>query len=255
MTTISLTAPRSWEDLTQKQLEFVSKCYLKKLTREEFLSICFLKFTNCQLCWRANKWQGIKRIFYLKHKRNKFSLTAEEFGSFCERLAFLVDSIGLTTAPKIGKLIAPNYQLYEVTLDEYLIADTHYLAYSATEKDEHLSKMIATLWRPANTSFNEDNIERRARKLRLKPEVKKAIYIWYSGVKAWLKEKYPLVFTNPDSASDIPGDERIMGLLRMLNGGKPQDNPEVLKTQIHEILFELNQRIEENQKQKRYATK
>lgn len=248
MNTIALTAPGSWQELRPEQVVFVAKQYLSQVSRPELLTRSLLHFTGVTLLKRypaVDENEGER--FEFKKGKVRFSLSAETLRGLSEQLAYLTDTIGLMPCPtSIAGYPCPEYRLYNHTLEEYLMADAYYLAFSREKTIEALHRLTAVLYRAQATPYRDVDLELRARRLRRAPlPLLYGVYLWYTGFKAWLRDKYPLLFSPSDEqGTDTSPDERIFGLLETLNEGKPQDNDRILKTHVHEVLYSLQAKIE-----------
>jgi hypothetical protein len=68
-----------------------------------------------------------------------------------------------------------------------------------------------------------------------------ALTIWWNGVKLFLKGKYPYVFQDSDSISIGKTQAEILqDILSCMNGDRPQENENILKSNAHDVLFTLN---------------
>lgn len=101
------------------------------------------------------------------------------------------------------RLYGPADALTNATFLEYMHAQTHFCEYSKTKNEEHLNKMIATLYRPSRSflckwlpnyngekrvKYNEYQVEKRAAKIaRLPIEVRYGIYLFFKGVEEFLQ--------------------------------------------------------------------
>jgi len=272
---IDLKVPAGWHELTPEQVVYVAKLYNLKLERAEFLSFAFIKFSGIKVfhvlnipffkyfrftkfalwlertLFKYNMQIEDTEDFWFSYNGQKFSLNTEAFRFFCEKLNFLTDKIHIMNPPKKLKgFHGPGSMAMDITLEEYLTADIYYLNVSRNEslKMEMICKMIAVLWRKKGETYYDGIVEKRYKKfLKLNPAVLTAVYQWWTGLKIWLKEQYPLALT-PGTGENSSQAEMIFGLLNVFNGGKPQDNESLYKTKAHNILWELNKKIENSKK-------
>jgi hypothetical protein len=210
-----------------------------------------LNFTGLRLLQKSpiqNKDGQICYVFSL-HGAGKFLLDVERFAEMVDRLSFLEKDVTLFELPlALKNFNACDSLLYGIRLDEWLLADQMYAEYSRTKDDRFLNMMLAVFYRKPGEKWDDGNsTEARAKRFRKVPAHRKYIvYLWYTGVKLWLMQKYWHVFNGSESTGSTPPDEIFMGMLSSLNEGKVADNGTIKATEVHEVLYELNRKIEYN---------
>jgi hypothetical protein len=222
---IDLKVPTSWNELSPEQIRFVGWLYSININRITMLSIAFLKFTGL----RALPESRFRRMRTFRHFWNpkKFTIKPDFFRELCESLSFITDEIGVMPSPVFKSLKAPDKQLFNISLDKYLTADFYYQSITKENKMEQISKMVETLY-DATPKMSVAEAT--------------AVYLWYTGVKKWLREEYPYIF-RPAESERISPRETVLNLLSIFNDNKPQNNELILRTSMHEIFFELNKLI------------
>jgi hypothetical protein len=248
--TVNLTTPTSWPALTEEQVLFVARVLLRQPSKEELLARCLLKFTglypvpitkvlrkNCALLNRP-----VPSLYLYKNKT--LEIPDGQMAVFCRQLEYLADPPGLMKCPsRIAGLYGPDPQLWTSTFEEYLMADRYYRAYSQTQHREHLYSMAAVLWRKKNTPYADKELESNTRRIRRGAKLTElqAVYLWYTGVKLWLKEKYSDLFTGGGDANENADEsESIMNMLYAITDGRAHENNRVYKTPVHDVLHALN---------------
>jgi hypothetical protein len=249
---IQLTAPSAWHELSGNQVLFVAEMFLKKLPEIEFLTNCLLNFTGLKSADPKISFSEGETLFWFRKGSDKpFAISPEQFQALINELKWLVKDIGLCRPPeKLGNYFPVNGQLYGVSLEEYLLADNLYMEYSRDKKQDSLNKLIAVFYRKKDEAWDEQRYKIRIGSARQLPRhAKHAVYIWFTGVKAWIIKKYPEVFKKPSAGEEaVPADETILRLLSSLNSGDVTLNKDILKTHIHEVFYELNRKIEQSNK-------
>ena len=252
MREIHLTAPAGWTDITPEQLLFVSGLFGEQLSEAEFLIRCLVNFTGIEPVKHGiTTGDGELLYEFLDPDGELFSLSAEEMKSLTDELRWLTGSVGLCRLPeKLGGLSPVDSRLFGVTLEEYLLADQHYANYSATKRVDDLNHLIAVFYRKPGEGWDEGKYKRYVNILRSVPNhAKSAVYIWFTGLKKWIIDKYPYMFgdgTGGETSAASP-DEHILRLFASLNNGDVTKNKEILRTHVHEVFYELNQKIENQQ--------
>ena len=253
MRTINLTSPQNWQELTPKQLLFISDLYLNKYEESEFLTRALIGLAGLIPVPHKIEAAEMELLFSFRtSEENPFQLTTAEMHEMSTRLKWLLESPGLCTPPDLLEYIPVNNRLFGVPLEQYLLADAHYIRFAKTKDRSILDKFAAALYRD-----NEDEQwSDRAWKKRIPefarldlPELN-AVFIWFTGVKAYIMSKYPYVFPGTDGGRDkaclVSPDETILQLLANLNDGDVTRNRLIMETHVHEVLYELNLKIEQS---------
>ena len=243
---INLELPKKWIDLKQGQLEAVAGFFLRYKDKTEFLTHCFFLFSGWKLL--GSKYQAANEgeYYFRKNKGKPFSIHVEIFRIIVNELSWIFNRFWICSyVPPIRNFTTPNLYLYDVSFERYLAADNHFQIFSASGDPEFLDKMIAVLYRK---DFRQMDMEKEIKRLKGIPlRNKYAVFIWYSGVKTWIREKYPWLYNNQSGTGEENPDEVFLKILSALNNGDITLNKRILETPVHQALYELNQKIE-NQK-------
>lgn len=248
MSAIHLTVPTSWQEMTQGQLAYFCRKSLMNHDATAVKSLCLIEFAGLKLVK-----QFLPELYEFKRGRVRFTLDADRFADMLTRLDFLDEPPGLINPPaRLKSHDAADSRLYGLRLDQWFVADNMYAAYANTKETAYLDKMIAVFYTQYGEAWhNGDELSKRAQRFRNVPlHVKQVVFLWYTGVKLWLMQKYYYVFAGGDGGSETPADEVVMGVIRSLNGGHVSNNEKVKASEMHEALFELNKLIEESKNQK-----
>jgi len=249
---IHISVPTKWEDLTQKQLEYVGRMMLLDLPDMELISRCFLRFADMKILSKDPvDIDGELHYKFSMQGQGEFVISVDVFTDMLTRLGWLTAEVTLFHHPeRFGPFIGCHWKLYGVTLEEYLIADQMYISYIRTREIKYIDNLMAVLYRKRDEDFAEGaNIERNAKRLsRATPAQKQVIVLWYTAIKLWLKTKYPYLFSDQGSESDESPVEFVMALQSALNEGDVTHNSQIRKTDVHEVFYELNRKIEQSQK-------
>lgn len=247
---IQLKLPKGWNELKKGELETVAGYYLRYKSKAQLLTHCFLLFSG----WKIIRWEkqpGFEKgsCYFRKKGEAVFRVEADVFSGLCKNLEWIIKGYTLPShVPVIRGLESPNLILYRTTLEQYLMADNFYYRFISGGNFKDLNRMIAVLY---CRNLADIDLERQARQIaRRKKAQRYAVFIWLSGLKSWLREKYPYIFSGIENETGRSQDEAIMGLLTALNGGDITKNRVILSTGVHEALFELNQKMENYNSQK-----
>ncbi|MDD4375092.1 MAG: hypothetical protein PHG67_14365 [Bacteroidales bacterium] len=256
---IELKVPTSFGDCTSRQLEFLSRLLLLELPAADIKVRCFLSFTGLVLVKSNPALVDGLLCYHFRHKlHGDFILDTDRFADMISRLNWIDQPVTLFDLPqKIGSAQACNSRLYGLQLDAWLMLDLLYGRYAETKDAELLDQMMAVVYTRPGELFEEGkHIARNARRFkRIAPWKKHLVFLWYTAVKLWLMQKYYYVFAGSGSGDETPVDEMIMGLISSLNEGNVANNPVIKTTDVHEVLFELNRKIEYSKSLKSKTTK
>jgi hypothetical protein len=241
---IQLTLPKRWGDLKPGQLEKVAAIFLRYHDKHEFLIQCFFLFSG----WRIVRWMmwlaTDATYFYFKKKGEKvFYVSSELFSQLVGNLQWILNGFYVPSyVPKLKGFPTPRQLLYEITVEQFLTAENYYNGFSEKGDIKQLDKMLACLY---CDSFTATNLGKAAKVIGRRPiSSRYAAFLWFSGVKTWLRTKYPYVFSSSGNVEEVPPDAVVFNLLSSLNDGDITRNEKILKTRMHEAFFELNNKIE-----------
>ena len=171
---------------------------------------------------------------------------ADLYSDFVKQLEWSTSEIKLVSVlPEFGPFKPVDVRLYEVTLDEYLFLDSAFSAFVKTMQKKYLNRMLAIVYRTKKETWNSSILDKKAHWFVLVPFYKKyVIFLWYIGLKDFLKAEYPFVWQASGSGEISPA-QAILNLLSSLNNGDVTKNKELLKTHVHEAFYELNLKSEQ----------
>jgi hypothetical protein len=258
----NITAPASWNELSRKQLHKVaSLLFLLKEDYHKFRirltqALTGLKNTHI-VTFSPDQLVQLNSLFSFITEENK--LTKQLIPSF---------RVGL-----LGKrLFGPGDGLAYMSANEFMEADGYYLEYQQTKEMQHLDKLIACLYRPADKAkdtksesyngdirvdFNAHTVYRRAKQIaKLKPATKLAILLWYQGCRSDWEQFFDKVFSeeNTESVLHYGWPETIFKLSGSTfgdlkaTGAQPMFNI-LFKMQVDMKDFEEMKRKQDSQKQ------
>lgn len=253
MRTVNLNSPQDWSELTTEQFLMISELYLEKYEETEFLTRALIGLTGLIPVPHKVESAEMELLFSFRTPHeNPFQISAAEMHEMAFRLKWLLDPPGICTPPDLGKYIPVNNRLYGVPLEQYLLADAHYIRFAKTQDKSILIKFAASLYRKNEAEqWSDQSWKRRIPHFTLRSMAElNAVFIWFTGVKAYIMSKYPYVFPSSTSSGGetmAEPAEVILQLLTNLNGGDVTRNRLIMETHVHEVLFELNLKIEQSQ--------
>lgn len=252
---LNITLPESWAQLSEHQIDFVSKLIYMGVPELELITRCFLEFAGITILSKdpemvitENAPEGELCYWFKKKGTGKFCLDVDMSATLIHHLDFLRSGITLFKNPaKIGKYTGCNFKLYGLSLEEWLIVDQMYIGYAKTKNIRFLDNMLAVLYTLPGEKWDEStDLDKRAARFTSFPEhTRYIIFLWYTACKLWLKVKYPYLFeTSGSSDSQESANDYVLALLSSLNEGNVANNILLKKSPCHEIFFELNRKIE-----------
>ena len=212
---IDLHIPESWRELNVRDMIYLVRIQSLTLTREEFLLLLFSRFSRIRYLKTEND------LTWFTKKRQRFCLSSEQVMVFCSRLAWILD----TEPRELPCPIGVHPKLYDLSFEKYFNAEALFARYNSTKEERYLKKAVFAL------SWRFTGRKRR-----------QAALMWWSGVRLFLRERYPYVFQSGEAEGVSPFDT-LQDILLGLNETRPQDNKEILKSEVHFVLSALNHKI------------
>ena len=239
--------PEAWHQLTLDQVYAVSKLFIRNNGTKDFVVRFFMAISGWKLLRKKEFTEAGKSWYWFSAKRKgKFLVDGDLYTDFVKSLEWIVSDIKLISIlPEFGWFKPVDVRLYEVTLDEYLFLDSAFTSYVKSTKVKYLNRMLAIVYRTKNETWNSNILNKKARWFWLVPFYKKyVIFIWYVGLKSFLKTEYPFVWQSSGSG-EISQSQAVLNLLSSLNNGDVTKNKELFKTHVHEAFYELNLKAEQ----------
>jgi len=241
--------PSDWNELTKKQLLFVSRLFHGQLSVVDFKLRALFDFLSL-------KKKVLKRI----HPEDAYFL--------CETLDFLFKEVSLSRnlLPTIGtgwtKCIGPSNAMMNCTFGEFTMANSLLDSYSKTREQKYLDEMVAVLYRrkkwfwlirraftdnqdPRKKFVNRSLKKRCSRIATLDFDVKYCVFLFFSGVLNSLPVLYPYVYEQKGGAGSE--DNGWASLIISLADGKTDDKSleTVMNSNLYNVLIGLNQKAKE----------
>jgi len=241
--------PSNWNELTRKQVLFVSRLFQGQLTMVEFKLRALFDFLSVRP-------KFLKRI----HPEDAYFL--------CETLEFLFSEVALTRnlLPVIStgsrKYVGPSDAMMNCTFGEFTMANSLLDAFAKTKEQKYLDEMVAVLYRPRKwfwfiwQGFTDNQDPRQAFASRsLKPRCKRmvavdysikySVFLFFSGVLNSLPVLYPYVYEQKGDADSA--DNGWASLIISLADGKTDDKSleTVMNSNLYNVLIGLNKKAKE----------
>jgi hypothetical protein len=241
--------PSEWNELTKKQVLFISRLFQGQLTMVDFKLRALFDFLSV-------KPKVIKRI----HPEDAYFL--------CESLDFLFKEVSLTKnllpVLRTGrrKFLGPSDAMMNCTFGEFTMASSLLDSFLKTKEQKYLDEMVAVFYRPRkwfwfirkDYSDNQDprkkfvnrSLKRRCQIIAsLKYEVKYSIFLFFSGVLNSLPNLYPYVYEQQGGTGSE--DNGWASLIISLADGKTDDKSleTVMNSNLYNVFIGLNKKAKE----------
>ena len=241
--------PSDWNELTKKQVLFVSRLFQGQLTMVDFKLRALFDFLSARP-------KVIKRI----HPEDVYFL--------CESLDFLIKEVSLTRnllpVLRTGRrnYLGPADAMMNCTFGEFTMANSLLDSFSKTREQNYLDEMVAVLYRPRKRfwfirKFFTDNQDPRKRFVNrslkkrcnriaaLDYDIKYSIFLYFSGVLNSLPDLYPYVYQQKGDTGIE--DNGWASLIISLADGKTDDKSleTVMNSNLYNVLIGLNKKAKE----------
>lgn len=237
MTTLNLTLPTCWQELTASQLRYVFFLLSQNYTAEEVKTFCLCRFGGLKVLERTAA--GF-RVMYDNHPHH---LTALQIAEQLPHLAWL-DSLPLVPMrlPEIGKHKAVAADLSGVPFADYLACDNLYTGYLQTQRNDLLRDM-------ADILYKADDIT-------LTAEETISVFYWFASLKSHYQRRFRYLFAPADRADNLLADNQdtaqrlqttMDNQIRALTKGDITKETQVLATDTIRALTELDAMAQEYQ--------
>lgn len=239
---VEFNIPTKWEDLTDRQLVWVSWILTSSETRtEEEIQVLALKtFSGLEIVDLVGPG-----IFACKMKGKEFNLSSEDINFVREKLSYLTSSfVGVKPLSRMAGRRAHDPMLQGMPFAQYLAIENYYQAFIFTKNQEHLAKMAAAYY---CAPFDDSQTEKRSRDfMRIAPHILHTAFMWYIGLKETLRCQFPNLFsyaeTEEEDGEPTPPDMRkqIANMMRMLSSGDVTRHEAIYNVDTWAALEELD---------------
>lgn len=235
MQTISINfqVPQGWHELGDKQLRYVYQLLASDFSADEIKTLCLLQWSDTKVIGKQPSG-----AYLLSKGKALFEATPLTIAELLPALDWLGS---LPTVPvrisKINRQSALPADFSEVPFETFIICDNLYQGYLATQDDELLDQLGATLY---------------GKEISFKPYERISIFYWFAALKESLSKKYSDFFQPIAGASDgnllgssASVEDAMNAQIRALTKGDITKEAEVLALDTHRALTELNAQARE----------
>jgi hypothetical protein len=259
---IKLNLPTCWNELSGKQLLYVSKFWFiwKEFIQENISltkarALLFLELTN--ITSRREKKRLCFALSFINEQTDVNILDTTNF--IFGELTLTKNLLPSIPVGFFTKYYGPAEKLVDINISEFSFAFACYSNYLKTHQETHLDKLVAVLYRPKNKNykttgelrvdFNNKMITRYEKKTaRLPREYKHAVFLFFKGCLEFLasEKQFPQVF-NSGNEKKYSGGSFIDAVVNM-SGGKFGPFDTTKNQNLYIILKELRELIIANSK-------
>jgi hypothetical protein len=245
-TAVELTAPRSWKELSAKQLVYISWLMThRQLSKEELHTYAFIRFSAIRV---IHEYSGYWLCY---HQKRFFTLSPERMLSFSQRFSWLTDTIGeITPLPKLAGISHQEPRLRGLPFIQYIACENYYQAYIHTREEKFLNCLIASFYL-GDEKFNDSLTRERSKRFQKLPfHVRHTVFLWYYGLKSVFQTHFPHFFQKSEPIIDEEPHapnmrEHISSMIRALTGGDVTKTEPVYQTDTWTALAELEAKARE----------
>lgn len=226
---INLEYPTRWEMMSADDFKEVCTILtMPGLDRERALYLCLCRLTHIKpadaRAFDPKKLKG-RAPFIIDGK--PYLIATDVIAEACDQLGFIYDAVGLPPSP----FPEVDRRIMGISFEAFFAADSYLMRAAAEKNDCYLKEALKQLT--------------GGRRRKMLDWQKQGFVIWWNGVKAYLKERYPYVFREGESITSKTQAEILQDLLACMNDNHPQENEKILRTEVHSVLYSLN-RLYEN---------
>lgn len=224
---VEISIPASWADLTQQQLNYIYKLCELGFSKDELKTCCFVRFS------------GLKFIEKIETDRSLYCLNGQYF---------LIDSMQLGIAAsvldfldehpafplrleRIGTSTAVDAQLHGVPFSDYLKIENLYQGLLQSKDERAIDEMAKILYPGIHFP--------------LCSPAKYNILTWITTIKQYFSCVFSDLFRSSDEESEIDMRKIMDTQIRALTGGDVTKETAVLSTDCWRALTELNEKARE----------
>jgi hypothetical protein len=231
---LHLNAPRSWDELSQKQLHYVLSLIAHGMQHDEVKTYMLIRFCNIEVIRRQK--EGWKCVVRVNNKNRVVFFQRWQIVDLIHHFNFIDSYEGMNVRLEtIQGLHAVDIHLHGLPFVDYLNAEKAYQGYLMSKKERPLISLIRILYRDEK-GMAVDNI---------KPDATEAlgVVLWYSYVKSVFNIAFPHFFRPAiDNQDDVDIDiVNIINIqIRALTGGDITKEDLILHKDCWRALTELD---------------
>ena len=252
--TINLTAPTSWQELSQEQLRIVFD--LMAIENESTAIKTYMMIYFCGLHVIRHTRFGWKFWTMVDGKKRVIYIKTSEMQSFIHQFDFIdqLEDMDCRLDAVCGLHAADALLQDGVSFEEYLYAEKYYQNFIADKNMEWLDNVAMWLYhdrngRAAGHGDAVDDDGRKVDEVVLTPGERIGTMLWYAHIKHVMADAFPHFFKKTTIEGGESENVNFIELynvqLRALTGGDPTKEKEVLTLDCWRALTELDAKARE----------
>jgi hypothetical protein len=226
-TVISLTIPKTWQDLPDKELRFVFRLLQGEYPLPKIKTLCLLRWGHLKVVRREGA------VFIVRLQKQTFPLSALQISEAVQNLDWLGDfPLNPVRLSRIGRHRPVRADFQNVSFGDFLALDNLYQGFLQTQKAELLRDMAALMY--------------QAPKIHLSKVEEISIFYWYTSLKRYFANMFTHFFrmeqvsaNNPTALSFQQLQQNMNTQIRALTGGDITKEKKVLEMDCWRALTEL----------------
>ena len=239
---IDLTLPHSWEELSNKQLLFISSLFLQGITRNAFLSKAFLCLSGLKIL--PGRYGDPDNPVYLfkKSRKQTFSLSLGEILDFSRDCEFLLhDKDNFRPLPVLAGRKARNTMMYDACFGEFIAALVYYNQFKDPQRDKQfLYKLCAVLY-PAGC-WDPDNIGEEDIAGVDMPACYTA-FLWFGTIMNIVARECPDLFREAtEEAEPVSLRENIHSMYNLVTGNDITKEKDISGMEMWRVLYDMDEK-------------
>lgn len=271
--------PAEWNELSKKDLLFISALSRLMLKPEEFKTRLALYFLKLRFYGSKTKIINGRTAYRMVHKYRVVWVDSLHIAYVIDKcLAWIIKEIKdqdgnvkrievdshlekqILPVIKVNgrKYYGPDNAMSNSTLDEFISAMVYFNHWQSTGNIKHLNSLIACLYRPASKNKTPGDIRRpfddnltdlySSKLSTLHPNYKKAIEYYFIGTYGRLQKLFPYVF--PENKYETQGKSDLffdfMDMVNILSKNDVTKNRNVRQELLYEVLHTFNNIIKKS---------
>ncbi len=289
---ISIIYPNCWNDLTKDHLLFIVRIFKLNYNDLDFrINIAFY-LLNIKVGSGDPTFRSPDVLHMIKHHNaDPLYISNEQILFIANSILFLTrtytdendkEFLSLNSTLTVNKIpsfkhkgilyFGPGDNLFNITFDEYLEADNHFMNFLNSNEQTYLNKLIASLYRPVRKNYKHNSADSTGDKRQpfnsniidynadifnsLNPDYKIAISLFYNGCRQFISNNFKNVFnsksTTKKSGNELPAS---LTLVDALTNDDVTKNSLVRKSLLYDVLVRLERASIQNQETKDNADK
>lgn len=248
---MDISLPKSWHELTQRQLKQVYKTISSGLPSLDARLALAIRWSPLRPTRRFSTFKIRRKTETGKWKTELLSLSPEDLHSLADALSW-IDTLPLTPSrpDKIGGASALSPLLYELDFETFLSLDNLFQGYNSKNDPVLLDRMFRILYPNYSFLIPHPSLSKDFRRT--------VVIYWFAALKQALARLFPNFLqplpNNRKQATGNPMDS-VNTMLRVLTKGDITKEAEVRRMPCHRALTELDALARESEELRRRLKK